>query len=133
MAPAYDEAAAQVPPLMQILNAVKAEIVSDARASGGRTSPQDFAARVQRDPEFAALVSNLYTTFCDSSNLLIDCVQDHVRLELLIDPEIENTDILLPSEIVEEVPEDQRHTFPRRVLIDRTIAAFAPSMEEETH
>lgn len=131
MAHAYDRAASLVQPLMEILNAVKADIASDSRASGGRTAPHDFAARVQCDPEFAALVGTLYSTFCDSSNLLIDCIHDHVRLEVLIDPEIENTDILLPSDIVEEVPEDQRFAFPRRVLIDRTIAAFAPSTEEQ--
>ena len=129
MTTAYDEAASAVQPLAKVLESIQAQVIRDVRASGGRTRPEQFAARVQNDPDFAAMMSELYGTFSDNSNLLMDCVKDHVRLELLCDLEIENVDVLLPGDIVADIPEEERATYPRRVLIDRTIELFAEAEE----
>lgn len=128
---AYDVAAAAVQPLLETLNEARAHAARDLRANGSRTSGADFAARVRDDAGFADLAARIYEVFCNSSGVLIGCIEDHIRLELLIDPDVASTDILLPNEIVEAVPEEKRAAFPRRLLIDRTIAAFSESNGED--
>lgn len=80
---------------------------------------------VDGDSRVGYFVADLVNWFMANSGTLVGCLDDHVRLEALIDPELPCTGVLLPEELVKKY-EDQDP--PMRPVIDEAIGWISENM-----
>lgn len=81
---------------------------------------------VDGDPKVASFVVELIEWFKSNSSKVAGCIDDHVRLELLLDDDLGNTGVILPESVLDA---NEGENVPVRQLIDQSVAWIAENME----
>lgn len=125
----HDQAAAVIQPvknglmaLIDLADCARGEVQFDGKEVvevGGTRLVIDGDERVGH------FVADLINWFMASSGTLSGCLDDHVRLEALIDPDLACTGVLLPQDVVEKYDGQEP---PMRPVIDEAIGWIAANM-----